>query len=50
MDAFKKQSKAKELSEDVYADLEDQLQKITDKYVAKVDKAIEAKSKELMTV
>ena len=50
MDAFKKQSKAKELSEDVYADLEEQLQKITDKYVAKVDKAIEAKSKELMTV
>ena len=50
MDAFKKQSKAKEISEDVYADLEDQLQKITDKYVAKVDKAIEAKSKELMTV
>ena len=50
MDAFKKQSKAKEISEDVYADLEDQLQKITDKYVAKVDKALEAKSKELMTV
>ena len=50
MDAFKKQSKAQEISEDVYADLEDQLQKITDKYVAKVDKAIEAKSKELMTV
>ena len=50
MDAFKKQSKAKEISEDVYADLEDQLQKITDKYVAQVDKAIEAKSKELMTV
>ena len=50
MDAFKKQSKAKEISEDVYADLEDQLQKITDKYVSKVDKAIEAKSKELMTV
>ena len=50
MDAFKKQSKAKEISEDVYAELEDQLQKITDKYVAKVDKAIEAKSKELMTV
>ena len=50
MDAFKKQSKAKEISEDVYADLEDQLQKITDKYVAKVDKASEAKRKELMTV
>lgn len=50
MDAFKKQNKAKEISEDVYADLEDQIQKITDKYIAKVDKAIEAKSKELMTV
>ena len=29
---------------------EEKLQKITDKYIAEVDKAIEAKSKEIMTV
>ena len=29
---------------------EDELQKITDKYVAKIDKMVEAKSKEIMTV
>lgn len=49
-DAFKKSNKAKEISEDEYAELEDKLQKITDKYIAKVDKAIEAKTKEIMTV
>ena len=49
-DAFKKSSKAKEISEDEYAEREDKLQKITDKYIAKVDKAIEAKTKEIMTV
>ena len=30
--------------------LEDDLQKLTDKYVKEVDKAVEAKSKEVMTV
>lgn len=49
-DAFKKSNKAKEISEDEYAELEDKLQKLTDKYIAKVDKAIEAKTKEIMTV
>ncbi|MGN0204857.1 MAG: ribosome recycling factor [Coprococcus sp.] len=49
-DAFKKSNKAKEISEDEYSELEDKLQKLTDKYIAKVDKAIEAKTKEIMTV
>lgn len=49
-DAFKKMSKAKEISEDEYSDIETQIQKMTDKYIAKVDKAVEAKSKELLTV
>ena len=31
-------------------DMEDDLQKLTDKYVIEVDKAVEAKSKEVMTV
>lgn len=47
--AFKK-LKGMEISEDEIKDLEDELQKITDKYVAKIDKMVEAKSKEIMTV
>ena len=49
-DTFKKSNKAKEISEDEYAELQEKLQKITDKYVAMVDKAVEAKTKEIMTV
>ena len=49
-EAFKKQSKAKEISEDDLTDLEDAVQKMTDKFIEKVDKAIEAKTKEIMTV
>ncbi len=49
-DAYKKMKKTSELSEDEIADAEDELQKITDKYIKKVDKAVEAKTKELMTI
>lgn len=49
-DAFKKSNKAKEISEDEYAELQEKLQKITDKYVAMVDKAVDTKTKEIMTV
>lgn len=49
-DAFKKSNKAKEISEDEYAELEEKLQKLTDKYIGKVEKAIEEKTKEIMTV
>ncbi|MBR6381422.1 MAG: ribosome recycling factor [Lachnospiraceae bacterium] len=48
-DAFKKLAKS-EVSEDEIEQLQDELQKLTDKYVAKVDEALEAKTKELMTV
>jgi len=48
-DAFKK-LKGTEVSEDGIKDLEDSLQKLTDKYIAEVDKAVEAKSKEVLTV
>lgn len=47
--AFKK-LKGTEISEDEIKNLEDELQKITDKYIAQVDKMVEAKSKEIMTV
>ena len=48
-DAVKK-LKGTEVSEDEIKDLEDELQKLTDKYIAQIDKAVEAKSKEVMTV
>ena len=49
-DAFKKQNKASEISEDELKDLEDKVQKLTDKYIDKVDKAVEEKTKEILTV
>ena len=49
-DAYKKMKKTSELSEDEIADAEDELQKITDNFIKKVDKAIEVKTKELMTI
>ncbi len=48
-DAFKK-LKGTEISEDEIKGLEEELQKITDKYVKDIDKAVEVKSKEVMTV
>ena len=48
-DAFKKLGKG-EVSEDEIKSLEDELQKITDKYVKDIDTLVEAKTKELMTV
>ena len=48
-DAFKK-LKGTEVSEDEIKDLEDDLQKVTDKYIKEVDKAVEVKTKEVMTV
>ena len=47
-EAFKKI--AKEISEDEVKQLEDELQKITDKYIKEVDKLTEAKSAEILTV
>ena len=49
-DAFKKLSKAKEISEDDMGNLEDDIQKMTDTFITKVDKAVEAKTKEVLTV
>ena len=49
-EAFKKLKKAEDVSEDVVAELQDELSKVTDKFVKKIDKAIEEKTKEIMTV
>lgn len=48
-DSFKKLSK-EDVSEDEIKQLEDQAQKMTDKYIADVDRAVEAKTKEILTV
>ncbi|GFI37500.1 ribosome-recycling factor [Lachnospiraceae bacterium] len=48
-DAFKK-LKGTDISEDGIKDLENDLQKMTDKFIKEVDKAVEIKSKEVMTV
>lgn len=48
-DAFKKLAKA-DVSEDEVKQLEDQLQKVTDKYIKKIDEMVDEKSKEILTV
>ena len=48
-DAFKK-LKGTEVSEDEIKDLEAELQKITDKFIVNIDKAVDVKTKEVLTV
>jgi len=47
---FKELLKEKEISEDESHDAEDNIQKLTDAYVAKIDELLAAKEKELMEV
>ena len=49
-DAIKKMEKAGDISEDELKTNEDKIQKMTDKYVGLIDKAIEKKSIEILTV
>jgi len=49
IDAFKKLSKS-DISEDEIKDLEDEAQKLTDKFITDVDKSVEVKTKEILTV
>ena len=49
-DTVKKENKAGELSDDEAKNLEDDVQKLTDKYIALIDKAIEEKTSEILTV
>ena len=48
-DAFKKLVKT-DVSEDEVKSLEDELQKLTDKYIKDIDGLMETKTKEIMTV
>ncbi len=50
VDAVKKQEKDKEISEDQSRDSQDKIQKLTDKYIAEVEKVLAEKEKDIMTV
>ena len=50
VDAVKKLEKAGEINEDQEKDGEEQIQKMTDNAIKKIDDAIEVKTKEVMTV
>jgi ribosome recycling factor len=50
MDAFKKMEKKSEITEDDLADLEKEVQKLIDKYTAELDKRVEAKNKDILSI
>lgn len=50
VEAFKKLAKSGEVSEDSGKDLEDEMQKLTDKFVVKIDKMTADKTEEIMKV
>ncbi|CAD5916454.1 ribosome recycling factor [Planktothrix agardhii] len=50
IDYVRKQEKSSELSKDEAADLQDSVQKLTDKYIVKIDEALALKEKDITTV
>lgn len=50
VDIIKKEAKAGEYSEDTGKDYEDEIQKLTDRFVETIDKMVAEKTKEIMTV
>jgi len=50
VDSIRKQEKGSEISEDESRDLQDKVQKLTDKYVAKVEELLAEKEKDITTV
>jgi ribosome recycling factor len=50
IEKVRKQEKSSEISEDESRDLQDQIQKITDKYTAKIDEILAIKEKELTNI
>jgi ribosome recycling factor len=50
IDSIRKQEKAAEISEDESRDLQDKLQKLTDKYIAKINDLLADKEKDITTV
>lgn len=50
VDAVRKQEKSSEISEDESRDLQDKVQKLTDKYIARVEELLADKEKDITTV
>lgn len=50
IDAFKKAQKANEITEDELKSVEDGVQKLTDKFVSEINRHIENKNKEILSV
>lgn len=50
MDDFKKQEKKSEITEDELKIVEEKLQKSTDKFVTQIDKIVESKCKDIMSI
>ncbi|PSB12758.1 ribosome recycling factor [filamentous cyanobacterium CCP2] len=50
IDSVRKQEKASDISEDESRDLQDNIQKLTDKYVSKIDQILSEKETDIMTI
>jgi ribosome recycling factor len=50
VDSVRKQEKSGDVSEDEARDMQDKIQKLTDKYVAKIEELLVDKEKDIMTV
>lgn len=50
IDSVRKQEKSGEVSEDESRDLQDEIQKLTDKYVTKIDQILAEKDEDIMTI
>jgi len=50
MEALKKQEKKGNLTEDDLDEAEEELQKLTDKYISEIDKRADAKNKEILSI
>jgi ribosome recycling factor len=50
VESIRKQEKSSELSKDEARDLQDKMQKLTDKYIAKIEEVLAAKEKDIKTV
>lgn len=50
VDSIRKQEKSSDISKDESRDLQEKLQKLTDKYIAKIEEVLAAKEKDITTV
>jgi ribosome recycling factor len=50
VDSVRKQEKSSEVSEDESKDLQDKIQKLTDKYIAKIEEILAEKEKDITTI